>query len=162
MLSTETCFGSKDTNRLRAKGWRKISHMNGDLENWSGCTDTGFPRSSVGKESACSAGDSGLIPGSGRSPGERPLQYFCLGNPHGQRSLAGYGPWGHKESDTTEWLTQLKAISKARYIYILWNVFSWNFQHAQKILITVQINPWRKVGDVFSCQDLGTRGTLDN
>ena len=41
----------------------------------------------------------GLIPGSGRSPGEgngNPLQYFCLGNPHGQRSLVGYSPWGHK------------------------------------------------------------------
>ena len=31
----------------------------------------GLPGSSVGKESACNAGDSGLIPGSGRSPGER-------------------------------------------------------------------------------------------
>ena len=31
-----------------------------------------------------------------------PLQYSCLENPHGQRSLAGYGPWGHKELDTTE------------------------------------------------------------
>ena len=29
----------------------------------------GFPDSSVGKESACNAGDPGLIPGSGRSPG---------------------------------------------------------------------------------------------
>ena len=28
---------------------------------------------------------------------------FCLENPHGQRSLAGYSPWGHKEPDTTEW-----------------------------------------------------------
>ena len=40
--------------------------------------------SSVGKESACSAGDPGLIPGSGRSPGEgngNPLQYSSLGNP---------------------------------------------------------------------------------
>ena len=39
--------------------------------------------SSDGKESACSAGDSGLIPGSGRSPGEgsgNPLQYSCLEN----------------------------------------------------------------------------------
>ena len=39
----------------------------------------GFPDSSVGKESACSAGDPLLIPGSGRSPGEGtgyPLQYF--------------------------------------------------------------------------------------
>ena len=33
-----------------------------------------------------------------------PLQYSCLENPHGQRSLAGYSPWGCKESDTTEWL----------------------------------------------------------
>ena len=42
----------------------------------------------------------------GRSPGGEhgnPLKYSCLENPHGQRSLAGYSPWGHKESDTTEW-----------------------------------------------------------
>ena len=41
----------------------------------------GFPDSSVGKESACSAGDMGLIPGWRRSPGEgngNPLQYSCL------------------------------------------------------------------------------------
>ena len=40
--------------------------------------DQGFPHMSVGKESACNAGDPGLIPGSGRSPGEGtgcPLQY---------------------------------------------------------------------------------------
>ena len=40
--------------------------------------DLGFPGSSAGKESACNAGDPGLIPGSGRSPGEGmgyPLQY---------------------------------------------------------------------------------------
>ena len=49
--------------------------------------------------------DAGLIPGSGRSPGEgngNPLQYSCLENPHGQRRLAGYRPWGCKESNTTE------------------------------------------------------------
>ena len=47
----------------------------------------------------------GLIPGSGRSPGEghgKPLQYSCLENLHGQRSLAGHSPWGCRESDTTE------------------------------------------------------------
>ena len=51
------------------------------------------------------AGATGLIPGLGRSPGRghvNPLQYSCLENPHGQRSLAGYSPWGHKESDLTE------------------------------------------------------------
>ena len=44
----------------------------------------GFPGGSDHKESACSAGDAGLIPGSGRSPGEgngNPLQYSCLENP---------------------------------------------------------------------------------
>ena len=43
-----------------------------------------FPRSSVGKESACNVGDPGLIPGLERSPGEgngNPLQYSCLENP---------------------------------------------------------------------------------
>ena len=67
----------------------------------------GFPGGSNGKESACNAGDLGSIPGSGRSPEGRngsPLQYCCLENPHGQRSLVGYSPWGHKESDRMEWL----------------------------------------------------------
>ena len=44
----------------------------------------GFPDSSVGKESACSAGDLGLILGLGNSPGEgngNPLQYSCLESP---------------------------------------------------------------------------------
>ena len=43
-----------------------------------------FPHSSVSKEAACNAGDLGLIPGWGRSPGEEngnPLQYSCLENP---------------------------------------------------------------------------------
>ena len=43
----------------------------------------GFPGSSDGNKSACSAGDLGLIPGSGRSPGEgnaNPPQYSCLEN----------------------------------------------------------------------------------
>ena len=47
----------------------------------------------------------GLIPGLGRSPGGghgNPLQYSCLENFHGQRSLAGYGPQGCKEMETTE------------------------------------------------------------
>ena len=57
----------------------------------------GFPGTSVGKESACNAGDPGSIPGSGRSSGEEngnPFQYACLGNPMG--SLAGYSPCGRK------------------------------------------------------------------
>ena len=65
----------------------------------------GFPGGSDGKESACNVGDLGLIPRLGRSPGEghvNPLQYSSLENLSGQRSLAGYSPWGRKESDMTE------------------------------------------------------------
>ena len=56
----------------------------------------GFPHSSVGKESACHAGDLGLIPGLGRSPGEgngNPLQYSFLENPmdRGARQATVYG-----------------------------------------------------------------------
>ena len=66
-----------------------------------------FPGGSDSKESACNAGDLCSTPGLGRSSGEghdNPLQYSFLENPHGQRSLASYSPWGHKESDTTEQL----------------------------------------------------------
>ena len=68
----------------------------------------GFPGSSDGKKSDFSAGDPGLIPGSGRSPAEgngNPLQYSCLGEFHEQRILAGYSPWGCKELDMTERLS---------------------------------------------------------
>ena len=41
-----------------------------------------------------------------------PLQYSCLENPHGQRNLAGYSPWGCKESDTTEQLSMHTHIYK--------------------------------------------------
>ena len=57
------------------------------------------------KEFACNVGDLGSIPGLERSPGGghgNPLQYSCLENPHGQRSLVGYSPWGCKESRMTE------------------------------------------------------------
>ena len=47
----------------------------------------------------------GLNPVLGRVPEEgngNPLQLFLLRESHGQRSLAGYSPWGRKESGTTE------------------------------------------------------------
>ena len=59
----------------------------------------GFPGSSADKESACNAGDPSSIPGLGRSPGEGigySLQYSCLENPHGQRSVEGYSPEGRR------------------------------------------------------------------
>ena len=50
-------------------------------------------------------GSPGFNPESGRSPGgghSNPFQYSCLENPHAQRSLVGYSPWGRKESDMTK------------------------------------------------------------
>ena len=63
-----------------------------------------FPDGSNCKESACNEGD----PWVGKIPWRRqwqPTLVFLPGESHGQRRLTGYRSWGHKESDTTEWLT---------------------------------------------------------
>ena len=69
----------------------------------------GFPSGSVGEESACNAGDLGSIgPWVGKIPWRRewqPTPVFLPGEFHGQRSLVGYCPWGHKELDMTEGIT---------------------------------------------------------
>ena len=56
----------------------------------------GFHGGSAGEESTCNAGDLGSVPRLARH----------LGGGHGQKSLGGYSPWSHKESDTTEQLKQ--------------------------------------------------------
>ena len=64
-----------------------------------------LPGSLVIKNLPASSGDTrdaGLIPGSGRFPWNRkcqPITLFLPGKFHGQRSLAGYSPWGLKESE---------------------------------------------------------------
>ena len=72
----------------------------------------GFPGDSVAKNLPANAGDSGSIPESGRSPGKGHSNPF-----HGQRSLPGYSPWGHKESDTTEQLTNTLRITDRESLY---------------------------------------------
>ena len=70
----------------------------------------GFPGGSDSKEYACSAGDPGSNPGSGRSPGEEndnPFQYCCLENSIDRGSLWATVHGAGKESDMTEWLTLL-------------------------------------------------------
>ena len=65
-----------------------------------------FPSGSVVKNLPANAGDAGSISGLGRCPGGgngNPLQYSCLENSMDRG--AWRAPWGHKESDTTEWLT---------------------------------------------------------
>ena len=65
-----------------------------------------FPGGSDTRESACSAGDLGLIPGLGRSLEKKMTTHSSIlaWRIHGQRSLKGYSPWDHKELDTTELL----------------------------------------------------------
>ena len=65
----------------------------------------GFPGGSDGKELASQCGRPGFIPWVGKIPWRRkwvPTPVFLLGESRGQRSLAGYSSWGHKESDRTE------------------------------------------------------------
>ena len=64
----------------------------------------GFPGGSVVKSLPANAGDQGLIPGLGRSPGEgngNTLQYSCLGNPMDRRAWRATVHRVTKESDTT-------------------------------------------------------------
>ena len=54
------------------------------------------------KKSDCNAGDTGLIPGSGRSLEGNPFQYSCLENLDRENSMVGSSPWDHKELDMTK------------------------------------------------------------
>ena len=82
-----TVFGADsdmclETTHFSASSW--------GLEGFSG--GSGFPDSLVGKEFTCKAGDSGSIPGSGRSPGEGigyTLQYSCL-EAHAVTKMVGH------------------------------------------------------------------------
>ena len=83
------------------------------------------PGGSDGKVSASNAGDPSWIPGLGRPPGEGNgylLQYSGLEKFPGQRSLVGYHPWGHRESDTTELLTL--SLSHGEYCFIYSDLLS--------------------------------------
>ena len=80
----------------------------------------GFPSGSGGKESACSVGDQGLIPGSGRYPGEgngNPLQYSHLGNPMDR------GAWWttvHEVTKSQTWLSNYLDfnLTHGRFIFL--------------------------------------------
>ena len=71
----------------------------------------GFLGGSVGKNQPANigdTGDTGSIPGSGRSPGRgkwQSIPVLLAGKCQGKRNQVGYGPWSHKELDMTEWLS---------------------------------------------------------
>ena len=96
----------------------RLKQQQHSITKWSYWGLEKYLRGSSGKESACSVGDPGSVSGLGRFPWRRewqPTPVFLPGESRGQRSLAGYSPWGHKESDT-EWLTL--------------SLFSWPPDHA--------------------------------
>ena len=87
-----------------------------------------FSDGSAGKESSCNAGDtgnSGLIPGSIKSPGRgkwQPTPVFLPGESHGQKSMVSCSPKGHKESDMTEQLKHTHGHDvKRRKLHSLWH-----------------------------------------
>ena len=112
---------------------------------------TGFPGALVVKNLSANTGDArdtGSMPGSGRSPGEgngNPLQYYCLENPHGQRSLVGYNPWSLKELDTTQSTcthcrTELKRFKAMNNVYL--SHFMGIFTHLAKEILLCWITSW--------------------
>ena len=85
--------GAEDGQRCLKQGFRQEHGHQGKETN------------SEGKESACNAGDQGLIPESERSPGEgngNPLQYSCLENPTDRGAWQGPNACRCKELDMTE------------------------------------------------------------
>ena len=94
---------------------KRTFHRDSSWATYLPCISTyeGVPGSSAGKESTCSAGDLGSIPELGRSPGEGngyPLQYSCLENPCGQRSMGGVQSMGSQRSGH-KWATKHTFIS---------------------------------------------------
>ena len=78
----------------------------------------GFPDGSDGKESACSVGDQGSIPGSARSPGEgngNPLQYSCLEN------TMDRGAWQATVHEVTKSLTRLSNFTFLSFLKLFYN-----------------------------------------
>ena len=92
--------------------------------------ESGLPWWLDGKESACSAGDLGFIPQSGRSPWRKawqPTPVFSPGEFHGQRSPPGYCPWGCKELDTTKRLTHTYTLNCTLTFLLICFTFLRNF-----------------------------------
>ena len=103
-LASSLGFSSPPHSPARPVPWGSHS---GDLSPVLGGIHTrSFPGGLDSKESACNAEDPGLIPGSGRFPGEEngyPLQHSCLENSVGRGAWhAIYSPWGLKELGMTE------------------------------------------------------------
>ena len=105
----------------------------------------GFPGGSEGKQSACNAGDLGLITWVGTIPWRRKWQstpVFVPGESRGQRSLAGYSPQRLKESDTTEKLSTHAQLVRTYCVgnYTQYSIITYMGEESKKELIYVSYN----------------------
>ena len=99
----------QERERVKQEKCHYCSHFVFSLWKIRTHQEFGLPGSSVSKETACSAGDLGSIPGLGRSPGEgndNPLQHSCLENP------VDRGAWWATVPRVAKSGTQLKQLSK--------------------------------------------------
>ena len=104
--------GTGEPGGLQSMGSHRVGQ---DWSNLAAVVRMGFPGGSVGKESLWiqktrvrSPGWEDPLRGPGPGPGAGhgdPFQDPCLENPHGQRSLGDYSPWGCKEPSRVEWLS---------------------------------------------------------
>ena len=95
----------EEPGRLQSTGSQRVGHDWATSLHFTSDGKEGFPCGSAGKESACPWGRPGFNPWVGKIPWRRkwqPTPVLLLGKSHGRRSLVGYSPQGHKESDTTE------------------------------------------------------------
>ena len=98
-------FRLKETCRaVFVKGWLSAQQEQqclASIRNANSTDSEGSPGGSELKNLPDNAGDVGFIPGVRKIPWRRKWQHtpvFLPEKSHGQRSLAGYSPWGHKES----------------------------------------------------------------
>ena len=113
------CARSTNNNNQLLRWWNSINTLPCELHRGKTSRDDGFPGGLRAKESACSAGDLGSIPGSGRSPGEgngSPLQYSCLENP----------------MDRGAWQAAVRGVSKSQ-TRLSTTLFRWDDQVMNKI-----------------------------
>ena len=105
---------------------------------------TGLLRWCSGKENACQCKRGKRCrfdPWVGKIPWRRkwqPAPGFLPGKFHGQKNLAGYSPWGHKESDTTEQLSTHKSFEQSLIILIFRSFTTVNY-----FKLFVELRQWK-------------------
>ena len=117
-----------------------------------------LPCSSDSEESTCNARDLGSIPGSGRFPWRRewqPTPVFLPGKFHGQRSLEGYSPRGHKESRYDRATNTAKCYYSGNWVLSSQSTWNSNLLFCIMSCNCMQINAYLKAKSLLKKLTLG-------